>query len=297
MADAPVVAGDLEGQLQVSVSSDAKPSEDPLVTFQAWHQKELSLKKKGSVRAFYESQDELAAEVLRDGFSGEDEDDLPAMARQAVNVSFGVNVVLFFAKMVIAITSGSLAVIASTADSALDLISGFILAHTQKLIGTPDPYNYPQGKGRLEPLGVVVFARYSIHYTLVYATLMHSSKHTLLSYTLLNSIMGMSALMVVTESVKILVTGFTSKAPVLDMGLAGYCVLGKLDIRGCSYTPHNTHSPHNTHLLEVRTLLTIPVVSTPPHRSYHCRQTRAVLLLHRRTRQDWERRRRSLRAR
>jgi cation diffusion facilitator family transporter len=199
MADAPVATGDLEGQLQVWAGSDAKSSEDPLVVFQAWHQKEkLSPKKKGSIRAFYETQDELAGRVLTDGCTGEDEEDLPAMAKRAVDVSFGLNVLLFVAKMVIAITSGSLAVIASTADSALDLVSGFILAHTQKLIGTPDPYNYPQGKGRLEPLGVVVFA----------------------------SIMGMSALMVVTESAKILVNGFMGTPPALDMGLAGYCVLG-----------------------------------------------------------------------
>jgi len=54
--------------------------------------------------------------------------------------------------------SGSLSLIASAIDSALDILSGGILFVTNQAINKHEPYKYPQGKLRLEPLGIMLFA-------------------------------------------------------------------------------------------------------------------------------------------
>uniref|UniRef100_A0A453FVY3 Uncharacterized protein n=1 Tax=Aegilops tauschii subsp. strangulata TaxID=200361 RepID=A0A453FVY3_AEGTS len=66
--------------------------------------------------------------------------------------------VLFAAKVYASVRSGSLAIIASTLDSLLDLLSGFILWFTAFSMQTPNPYRYPIGKKRMQPLGILVFA-------------------------------------------------------------------------------------------------------------------------------------------
>jgi len=59
---------------------------------------------------------------------------------------------LFAAKVYASVRSGSLAIIASTLDSLLDLLSGFILWFTAFSMKTPNPYQYPIGKRRMQPL-------------------------------------------------------------------------------------------------------------------------------------------------
>jgi len=66
--------------------------------------------------------------------------------------------VLFAAKVYASVRSGSLAIIASTLDSLLDLLSGFILWFTAFSMQTQNPYRYPIGKKRMQPLGILVFA-------------------------------------------------------------------------------------------------------------------------------------------
>jgi len=66
--------------------------------------------------------------------------------------------ILFAAKVYASVRSGSLAIIASTLDSLLDLLSGFILWFTAFSMQTPNPYRYPIGKKRMQPLGILVFA-------------------------------------------------------------------------------------------------------------------------------------------
>jgi len=72
--------------------------------------------------------------------------------RLAVNVSNAVNLVLFAAKVYASIESRSLAVIASTLDSLLDLLSGFILWFTANAMKTPNHFHYPIGKKRMQPV-------------------------------------------------------------------------------------------------------------------------------------------------
>lgn len=77
---------------------------------------------------------------------------------RAINASFFLNVLIFFVKLAAAASSGSFSVIASTVDSGLDIATGAIIYVTQLIVRKKSPYKYPQGKARMEPLGVIVFA-------------------------------------------------------------------------------------------------------------------------------------------
>ncbi|KAB1216871.1 Metal tolerance protein 10 [Morella rubra] len=96
------------------------------------------------------------------GFPGSlTEDEMEQLARSermAVHVSNIANFVLFAAKVFASIESRSLAVIASTLDSLLDLLSGFILWFTSHAMRHPNHYHYPIGKKRMQPVGIIVFA-------------------------------------------------------------------------------------------------------------------------------------------
>lgn len=72
--------------------------------------------------------------------------------RFAVHISNIANLILFAAKIFASIESRSLAVIASTLDSLLDLLSGFILWFTAHAMKTPNQYHYPIGKKRMQPV-------------------------------------------------------------------------------------------------------------------------------------------------
>ncbi|PWA33904.1 cation efflux family protein [Artemisia annua] len=120
-------------------------------------------RKHGKVRDYYKKQ-----ELLLEGFnemetineSGyvpdtltEDEmDKLAKNERMAINISNLANLILFIAKVYASIESRSLAVIASTLDSLLDLLSGFILWFTSHAMRNPNQYHYPIGKKRMQPV-------------------------------------------------------------------------------------------------------------------------------------------------
>jgi divalent metal cation (Fe/Co/Zn/Cd) transporter len=56
------------------------------------------------------------------------------------------------------VKSGSIAIVASTLDSLLDLIAGAILWFTRSMMSKHDVYNFPIGKSRIQPVGIVIFA-------------------------------------------------------------------------------------------------------------------------------------------
>ncbi|XP_030962075.1 metal tolerance protein 10-like [Quercus lobata] len=89
------------------------------------------------------------------------EDEMQQLAkseRMAIYLSNIANIVLFATKLYVSIQSRSLAVIASTLDSLLDLLSGFILWFTAHAMRNPNQYRYPIGKNRMQPVGIIVFA-------------------------------------------------------------------------------------------------------------------------------------------
>lgn len=82
----------------------------------------------------------------------EERDKLARSETTAIRLSNVANMILFAAKVYASFRSGSLAIIASTLDSLLDLLSGFILWFTAFSMQTPNPYQYPIGKKRMQPL-------------------------------------------------------------------------------------------------------------------------------------------------
>ncbi|KAL7228822.1 hypothetical protein ACSBR2_007497 [Camellia fascicularis] len=121
-----------------------------------------------SVAEFYQQQgemlegfnemDALAERGFVPGMSKEEKEKLARSETTAIRCSNFANMILFAAKVYASVRSGSLAIIASTLDSLLDLLSGFILWFTAFSMQTPNPYQYPIGKKRMQPLGILVFA-------------------------------------------------------------------------------------------------------------------------------------------
>ncbi|XP_022747095.1 metal tolerance protein 11 isoform X1 [Durio zibethinus] len=106
----------------------------------------------------FNEMDALAERGFIPGMSKEEQEKLARSETLAIRISNFANMVLFAAKVYASIRSGSLAIIASTLDSLLDLLSGFILWFTAFSMSTPNPYQYPIGKKRMQPLGILVFA-------------------------------------------------------------------------------------------------------------------------------------------
>ncbi|KAK5017338.1 cation efflux family-domain-containing protein [Cryomyces antarcticus] len=82
-------------------------------------------------------------------------------ARWAINVNIIANVLLLVAKIVAAFSSSSLSLIASLADSALDLLCTLIVYTTNRLVEwrlKSLKKRFPVGRKRLEPLGILVFS-------------------------------------------------------------------------------------------------------------------------------------------
>ncbi|XVE69078.1 hypothetical protein DITRI_Ditri09bG0121000 [Diplodiscus trichospermus] len=106
----------------------------------------------------FNEMDALAERGFIPGMSKEERESLARSETLAIRISNIANMVLFAAKVYASVRSGSLAIIASTLDSLLDLLSGFILWFTAFSMSTPNPYQYPIGKKRMQPLGILVFA-------------------------------------------------------------------------------------------------------------------------------------------
>jgi divalent metal cation (Fe/Co/Zn/Cd) transporter len=79
----------------------------------------------------------------------------------AILVNFIANVFLLVAKIIVTLTSSSLSVLASLVDSILDFASTVIIYTVSRIIQRKDwrsRYQFPVGKARLEPIGVLVFS-------------------------------------------------------------------------------------------------------------------------------------------
>jgi divalent metal cation (Fe/Co/Zn/Cd) transporter len=76
----------------------------------------------------------------------------------AINLSFLANITLFVTKIILALASGSMALLASAFESFLDIVSNAIIFFTVRIIRQKNYYSYPVGKSRMEPLGIIVFA-------------------------------------------------------------------------------------------------------------------------------------------
>ncbi|KAL5986106.1 Photosystem II protein D1 [Asimina triloba] len=100
----------------------------------------------------FNEMDVLAERGYIPGMTKEEREKTARSEQLAIRLSNIANMVLFAAKVYASIRSRSLAIIASTLDSLLDLLSGFILWFTAFSMQTPNPYRYPIGKKRMQPL-------------------------------------------------------------------------------------------------------------------------------------------------
>ncbi|CAH7684016.1 hypothetical protein BY996DRAFT_4587205 [Phakopsora pachyrhizi] len=85
--------------------------------------------------------------------------------RMAIYINFFINFVLLSGKIVVALLSNSISLIASLVDSAMDFLSTAIIWWTNRKIDSKSwqsIWQYPTGKRRMEPMGVVVFSVFMI---------------------------------------------------------------------------------------------------------------------------------------
>jgi divalent metal cation (Fe/Co/Zn/Cd) transporter len=76
----------------------------------------------------------------------------------AIYVNLIANTILLIVKVVVTALTSSLSVLASLVDAALDWLSTAIVWTTNWLVSRQNQYEYPIGRRRLEPLGVLVFS-------------------------------------------------------------------------------------------------------------------------------------------
>lgn len=91
-------------------------------------------------------------------FGGYDQEGGGRAVRIAIYVNAFANFVLLVLKLIVILLTSSLSVLASLVDAALDFLSTGIIWLTTWLISRKSPYQYPTGRRKLEPLGVLVFA-------------------------------------------------------------------------------------------------------------------------------------------
>jgi len=72
---------------------------------------------------------------------------------QLIEFFYFVVQLLLIGKLVVAVLSGSLAVITSVLDSAVDLASGILMWWSSRAMRKRDPYLYPQGKYNFFSIG------------------------------------------------------------------------------------------------------------------------------------------------
>ncbi len=76
----------------------------------------------------------------------------------AIYINLVANTILLILKVIVTVLTASLSVIASLVDGALDFLSTAIVWTTTRMISHKDQYQYPVGRRRLEPIGVLVFS-------------------------------------------------------------------------------------------------------------------------------------------
>ncbi len=79
---------------------------------------------------------------------------------RAIVVNFIANVILLILKVFVAVSTNSLSIVASLVDSVLDFLSSVIIWMTTSFIARKSwkmDYEYPVGRNRMEPIGVVIF--------------------------------------------------------------------------------------------------------------------------------------------
>lgn len=116
------------------------------------------------LRSYYKAQYELitAFEGIADDVETECQPLNPGIQYKQASlfskITLLVNILLLIAKAVASALSGSISIISSLVDSCLDLFSGIIMWWATRAVKNRDPYNYPQGRTKLEPVAVIILS-------------------------------------------------------------------------------------------------------------------------------------------
>ncbi|GMS94225.1 hypothetical protein PENTCL1PPCAC_16400, partial [Pristionchus entomophagus] len=69
-----------------------------------------------------------------------------------------INITLMILKAAASYWTGSLSIISSLVDSMVDITSGLLILYSTRAIRLRDPYSYPRGRTRLEPMALVMIS-------------------------------------------------------------------------------------------------------------------------------------------
>lgn len=86
------------------------------------------------------------------------EKELQRAAARLATITLFVNLMLMIAKMTASYLSGSMSIISTMVDSFVDLTSGAVLSISSRMIRKRDPYQYPRGRTRVEPLSLILIS-------------------------------------------------------------------------------------------------------------------------------------------
>jgi cation diffusion facilitator family transporter len=113
-----------------------------------------------NVQRYYKRQEELQSMLDDDEDTAQSnaEDVNALFAARAAKISLACNLLLLIAKLIACVLSGSLSIISSLVDSAIDLLSGVVIWLTNRSIRMTNFYEYPVGKSRLEPLAITILS-------------------------------------------------------------------------------------------------------------------------------------------
>jgi len=135
----------LSGRIRpVSTSTDVDPVEELL------EEESKYLQPPNSPKITVYDEDKKDIEII-----SKTESDRAAAKRLAL-LTLIINVTLMIIKAVASYMSGSLSIISSLVDSLVDITSGLVIWVTARAIKKRDPYLYPRGRTRLEPLALVI---------------------------------------------------------------------------------------------------------------------------------------------
>ncbi|KAK6031517.1 cation efflux family protein [Ostertagia ostertagi] len=79
-------------------------------------------------------------------------------ASRLAHATLIVNITLMLAKGLASYLSGSLSILSSLVDSCVDITSGLVISISTRMIKKRDPYLYPRGRTRLEPLSLIIIS-------------------------------------------------------------------------------------------------------------------------------------------
>jgi cation diffusion facilitator family transporter len=107
-----------------------------------------------------ESEENVGTNTMPQWTPEEETDSGASVVKVAIIVNLAANTVLLILKFIVAALTSSVSVLASLVDAILDFLSTAIVGLTTHLISKQDQdqYQYPIGRSRLEPIGILVFS-------------------------------------------------------------------------------------------------------------------------------------------